>query len=866
MTSATAFRQEDLIAPAWGGPLKESDYVNLESSWVTREIADSALLRRVASLDGRDIVGQKGKRDCAGVLIPYYRPGDCTAYAHRIRRDKPELTESQGKIRLAAKYLAAPRSANRLYIPPGVSVDQLSDPLVPIALVEGEKKALALWRLAHHDVERIRFVPVAIPGVWNWRGIVGKTGGPNGESLPVRGPIPDLAWIFWERRTAFIIFDANVHTNDSVRWARNGISRELASRGADVKLVNLPEDCQINGIDDLLAAWGPTRVLELFDAALSGARLQVVVPPQFQATPDGMFRITSRGQQQSKFQLTNFCAKVITNIQVDDGVETTREFEMEAENFGRKIRFTIPASEFAAMNWPIERLGAAAIVFANQRGYAQNAIQALSLTATEKYVFAHTGWRKVGSGWIYLHAGGGIGNTGAVPDVSVRLPGAAARYELRVAADADALQSAVASSLRLVELGPPAISFPLYAAIWRAVFGDADFALHLAGVTGAFKSELAALHQQHFGADMDRLHLPGAWSSTGNANEALGFHAKDALFVIDDFAPQGGISEVAKLHAAADRVFRGAGNHAGRARLDSTSRLRQPKPPRALIFSTGEEIPRGQSVRARMLILELSKGDIDGHRLTECQRDARNGIYAVAAGGFVQWLAGRYDQSRAAFTSKVGEHRATALLNTAHARTPEVVANLQAAFELYLEFCVATGAVTAAEGDRLAERCWNALRDAAAAQAKYQGETEPTARFLSLLRSVLSSGRAHLANRSGGVPVGSEPSCGWRPTSSDNWQSQGDCIGWIDGDYVYLEPTAAFRAVQLAARDSGDTLAVSEPTLRRRLREKGLLSSTDPKRGTLTVRRTICGSSQDVLHFYRLTVLPELSDAQEDGE
>src|SRR6185437_14534532 len=110
------------------------------------------------------------------------------------------------------------------------------------------------------------FIPIAIAGVWNWRGIVAKSGGPKGERLDVRGPIADLSRITWTGRIAFIVFDANVHTNDSVKWARIGISRELAKRGADVKLVNLPEDCQVNGIDDLLASWGPTRVLELFNA------------------------------------------------------------------------------------------------------------------------------------------------------------------------------------------------------------------------------------------------------------------------------------------------------------------------------------------------------------------------------------------------------------------------------------------------------------------------------------------------------------------------------------------------------------------------------------------------------------------------
>ena len=69
---------------------------------------------------------------------------------------------------------------------------------------------------------------------------------------------------------------------------------------------------------------------------------------------------------------------------------------------------------------------------------------------------------------------------------------------------------------------------------------------------------------------------------------------------------------------------------------------------RALILSTGEEIPRGQSVRARLLILEISKGHIESARLAECQRHACSGLYAQAVGGFVQWLAGRYDQTRVA--------------------------------------------------------------------------------------------------------------------------------------------------------------------------------------------------------------------------
>jgi hypothetical protein len=845
--------------PSFGGPLTESDYATLAASWITREIADAAMLRRLDDYEGRELVSQKHKRDCSGILFSYYWPGEVSPFTYRMRRDNPEWTAGRdGKPKAERKYLAPPGDGNRLFIPIGVTPEQLADVQIPIALVEGEKKALALWRLANHETGKPRFIPVSIPGVWNWRGIIGKTGGPKGERLDVKGPISDLSRVAWNGRKVFIIFDANVHTNESVNRARKGISRELSTRGAQVDFVTLPDDCGVNGVDDLLAAWGPARVLELFDASTSGARLDdVVLPPQFQSTSEGLFRVISKGELLTRIQLTNYQAAITATVRVDDGVETRCECEMNAELMGQRFKFAIPASEFASMDWPIARMGATAITFPNQREYARTAIQSLSLTAEERYIFAHTGWRNLDGHWTFLHAGGAICETGAAVGVNVRLLGQLSRYELRIPQNPQTLASAVRASLKLTDLAPPAVSFPLLAATYRAVFGEADFALHLVGETGAFKSELAALHQQHFGADMNRLRLPGAWSSTGNALESLAFLAKDALLGIDDFAPQGNSADVARYHAAADRVFRAAGNQAGRGRLDSSAKLREPKPPRALILSTGEEIPRGQSVRARLLVLELSTGSINAAHLSECQKDAREGAYAESMGGFVQWLAGRYKEAREAFVHKVSKYRTASLRNFVHARTPDIVANLQAGFELYLDFGVGCGAFNTAERDGFANRCWDALREAGAAQAKHLAATEPTARFVALLRASLTSGAAHLTERTGGKPQASAISCGWRDEGSGNSRPLGDCIGWVDADDLYLEPIAAYRVAQKMARDTGEALAISEQTLKKRLRDKGLLASVERNRETLTIRRSIGGTTKDVLHLWRSTLLPE---------
>ena len=201
----------------------------------------------------------------------------------------------------------------------------------------------------------------------------------------------------------------------------------------------------------------------------------------------------------------------------------------------------------------------------------------------------------------------------------------------------------------------------------------------------------------------------------------------------------------------------------------------------------------------------------------------------------------------------------------AHARTPEIVANLQAAFEFYLDYSVEALAIGGAERGRLAHRCWEAIHLAAAAQSKHQAATEPAARFLTTLRALLTSGRAHLGTRSGGEPERSPSCCGWRRDGSGRWSPLGDCIGWADGEDIYLEPTASYRAVQTAGRDAGGVLAISEQILKKRLREKGLLASVDEKRQTLTVRRSIGGSSKDVLHLLRTALLPEAPEGDDVG-
>src|SRR5271170_1712236 len=136
------------------------------------------------------------------------------------------------------------------------------------------------------------------------------------------------------------------------------------------------------------------------------------------------------------------------------------------------------------------------------------AIQCLSGQIRTEHIFTHLGWRKAGSDWVYLQAGGAVSAEGTVADCQVRLPAGLRHYQSKPPADRDAMVKAVRSSLLFLSVAPDRTSVQLLASVYRAPLGAVDFSLFLAGRTGTFKTALAALCQQHFGAAMDATVCP----------------------------------------------------------------------------------------------------------------------------------------------------------------------------------------------------------------------------------------------------------------------------------------------------------------------------------------------------------------------
>ncbi len=279
--------------------------------------------------------------------------------------------------------------------------------------------------------------------------------------------------------------------------------------------------------------------------------------------------------------------------------------------------------------------------------------------------------------------------------------------------------------------------------------------------------------------------------------------------------------------------------------------LQPARPPRGLILASGEDLPRGQSLAARLLSVPVKPGDVRFDALTRCQADAADGLCAGSMAGYVRWLAGRYESAVAGLAAERGALRDAAGLDAGHKRTPNAIADFGLGVRYLLRFAVDVGAISAAERERLWREAWDALRTVGVEQERHIAASDPVSRFLALLGSSIASGAAHIASADGDRPA-TPQAWGWREEPGRNgpeWRATGRRVGWIDGENLYLDPDSALGVVQALGTQTGEPLAVSARTLRSRLHERGLLASTDPARETLTVRRTLDGAQRSVLHM-----------------
>ncbi|MBF0340084.1 MAG: bifunctional DNA primase/polymerase [Magnetococcales bacterium] len=561
-----------------------------------------------------------------------------------------------------------------------------------------------------------------------------------------------------------------------------------------------------------------------------------------------------RATQNSSIEtpLGNFAARIVEEVVQDDGLDRHTSFAIEGQMAdGRPLnRVLVQASQFASMGWVASLWGSGPSITPGNgsKDHLRAAIQCLSGDVPRSIIYQHTGWRRKEDKMVYLHGGGAISEGGVDSGVVVDLGQGCVRfYQLPPPPEGETLIHAIQSSIRFLDVADDNVSMPLLMAVYRALLGEdlaTDFSLFVEGQTGTYKSAIAGVIQAHFGSGFDGRSFPANWSGTANALEKTAFLAKDAVVVVDDFCPTGSQFEVSGLHRIADRLLRAQGNLGGRSRMNPDGSLKAEYYPRGLIISTGEDIPKGASLVGRMLILEVKSGTVKLDVLTELQKDAARGILAQAVAGYVRWLAPQMGTLKPQLTARKNEYREN-VGKLGHSRTPDIAASLMLGWEMFLAFATESGAVDDAQCAELNNRGWEAIKAAALAQSSHHRSEDPVEVFFEVLQSAISSGRAHL------IPLA--------PLSLQHNMSlddDGDMIGWIDSDSVYLIPGVAFATVRRLRLEQGGGIQISETTFWKRLREKNLLASWDETRGRNQVRKTIAGKLETVIHIHRKDVFP----------
>lgn len=176
-------------------------------------------------------VARAGQR-VPGLLVPQLR-ADGSVWGYQYRPDAPRLRDGK-----PVKYETPTGQRNGIDVPPGVG-GQLADPTVPLWITEGVKKADA-GALAGLCI-------VALPGVWSWRG---------GNTKGGKVAVPDWHDIALNGRRVALAFDGDVARKRQVRAALVQLADYLASKGASVEFLHLPDTDDKTGLDDFLAGGG----------------------------------------------------------------------------------------------------------------------------------------------------------------------------------------------------------------------------------------------------------------------------------------------------------------------------------------------------------------------------------------------------------------------------------------------------------------------------------------------------------------------------------------------------------------------------------------------------------------------------------
>jgi hypothetical protein len=566
-----------------------------------------------------------------GILFPIPDPFNNILY--QIRADTEP--ENLGKYRFVSG------GGNVLVCWPSMQARIEKKDYNSVVIVEGTKQCMALTELAPSNT-----LVVGISGCYGWKD-------QSSDDAIVDGLDEIIA-----NKPVYVLFDADIRTNDMVHRAAEGLSEyllELApSPAREVRWISLKDANSKEGIDDYLAKLPPERRLASYNQLKLRAlkkvpsmktaesvrpRVQGIVPNE----DSGAFVkvITSRdGTPVGEEVLFNALVRITESMTVVNdlirqpdgspkhlGVRVT--LEVTSQVLGDDpVYISIPYDELRDFEAWVQRLprGAAASILIPAPGRPTiDLVNAIKMyRADEREVvsgYARLGWVMHQGQPHYLYSGGAIGPNGNTTSVRGVLEGPASKVRFRDIDEIDAVAAVRATFSPLGFLHKPAL--------WKTLIGANAYVaagfepkgmLFFFGEPGSGKTHLAQGATSFFSPDYAPGHeIMASLEGTDNAITSLtvGFHNSFLLF--DDAHPVKNPNKRDKQYDIIDSLSRigYSGGSVGkmRSRWDSrTQSIKQAEvsSDRPFIMITAEFQPYGDDARSqleRMFLIRIKEKD-----------------------------------------------------------------------------------------------------------------------------------------------------------------------------------------------------------------------------------------------------------------
>jgi hypothetical protein len=510
----------------------------------------------------------------------------------------------------------------------------------------------------------------------------------------------------------------------------------------------------------------------------------------------------------------------MTQVDDDGQVERTMRLQLTSPSYGTTI--DAPDELFGDPNALARFIaGKAGGVFSPRAGMHKHlapAILRLSGDPARRQTYRFIGWTKIDERWHYVSPDATVNAAGLVAEPpEVALESRLRDYGLKGADWENGLKAfRAAIAVFPTELASTLVAFALLPLVQRFFPSAAPKpALHLVGTTGSGKSEIAALMTSFYGS-FTRDNPPAQWGDTVNTVEALGYTLADALYWVDDYKTIYGDERTFT------RFLQSYSRSMGRGRLTREAKLRQERPCRGLLLSTGETTIEGEaSVLARMIVLEVPPWEQrDPGRVMLRQADALRRHLPAFTAVFAAWIArnadagtltaditARYESNSVGYRDKLHSQLGR------QANTGRMVNNwavLVTVYQMLREFLTEHNAD---EGLPMWQD--SIVQTVQAVQQERAGRV-----FLDLLGQLLAGGQCVIDELSpSGIPGSYTPGT--------------VVIGYRERGFVYLLPDLVLREINRT-----HPLRFSKLAIGSQLREDGLLI---PGKDNLTVQKSVRG-------------------------